>query len=311
MYYNENNELGILPICERGKVMRKFAIVTDATADLAPEYIRAHSITVLPMEFTLGEQSYTHYPDCRELSIEEFYTRLKAGEPVGTTQVNLNHFLDCFEGIVKYDMDVLYVGFSSGISGTYQVSNMAAQEVGANYPDAKIVCVDSLSTTVGLNVMVEKADELRSQGKSIEETAQWLQEHAGNLHHWFGVDDLQHLRRGGRISPLAATLGTALGIKPVLQVMPDGTLDVRAKVRGNKKCIEYLMEKFETYCTDRTQCVRVVHAANPLGAMMLCDELKKRGASNTEVSKLGPIVGAHTGAGLLGVVFFGEPRESK
>ncbi len=289
--------------------MRKFAIVTDATVDISPEYANGHSITVLPMDFTLWDKTYHHYPDYRELPSEEFYNALKSGATVKTTQINIAAFSDCFEGIVKYGMDVLYIGFSSGISGTYNVSRMAAEDVMEKYPDAKIVCIDSLSTSVGLNLMVYKADEMRTAGKSIDETAAWLSENAICINHWFMVDDLQHLRRGGRISPLAASLGTALGIKPVLKITAQGALEVCAKVRGTKKGVEYILTQFEQTCTDPKGHICVVHSSNPLGAMSVCDELKKYGACDVEVSRLSPIIGAHTGPGLVGLVYFGTPRE--
>jgi len=289
--------------------MRTFAIVTDATADLPADYIRDHSITVLPMEFTLWDKSYTHYPDYRDLPSDAFYDALKAGAAIKTTQINLITFTDCFESLVKYGMDVLYIGFSSGISGTYNVACMAAADVREDYPDAKVICIDSLGTVMGLGLLVEKADEMRKGGKSIEETAQWLRENALRVHHRFIVDDLQHLRRGGRVSPLAASLGTALNIKPVLEIDAEGKLEVCAKERGTKKAIEHLIKKFEETCDDYEQKIVVMHASNPLGAMTICDELKKRGAVNTEVTRLGPIIGAHTGPGLLGFVYFGTPRK--
>jgi len=288
--------------------MRKFAIVTDATSDLSPDYVRDHSITVLPMEFTLWDNTYCHYPDYRELPADEFYNAVKAGAVVKTTQINLAAFTDCFAGLVKYGMDVLYIGFSSGISGTYNVSRMAAQDVMEENPDAKIICVDSLGTVYGLGLLVEKADEMRTSGATIDETAAWLEANKLRVHHRFIVDDLNHLRRGGRISPLAASLGTALNIKPVLEIDAQGKLEVCAKERGTKKAVENLLKKFEECCEDKTQKIVVVHASNPLGAMSLCEELKKRGAANTDVSKLGPIIGAHTGPGLLGFVYFGTPR---
>ncbi len=288
--------------------MRKFAIITDATIDISPEYAAGHSITVLPMGFTLWDKTYLHYNDYRELPSEEFYNALKSGATVKTASINLADFADCFEGIVKYGMDVLYIGFSSGISGTYNVSRMAAAEVSEKYPDAKIICVDSLTTSIGLNLMIYKADEMRSAGKSIEETAKWLSDNALSIHHWFMVDDLQHLRRGGRISPVAASLGTALGIKPVLTITTQGALEVCAKVRGAKKGIEYIVEQFEKTCTDMSERMCIAHSSNPLGAMTLVEELKKYGANDVEVTKLSPIVGAHTGPGLIGFVYFGKPR---
>lgn len=289
--------------------MRKFAIVTDATADLLPDYVRDHSITVLPMEFTLWDKTFHHYPDYRELPADEFYNALKAGATVKTTQINLATFTECFGSLVKYGMDVLYIGFSSGISGTYQVSCMAAADVTEDYPDAKVICVDSLGTVYGLGLLVEKADEMRSAGYTIDETAQWIRENALRVQHRFIVDDLQHLRRGGRVSPLAASLGSALNIKPVLEVDVEGKLEVCAKERGTKKAIENLLKKFDENCSDKDQKIVVVHASNPLGAMTICEELKKRGATNTVVSKLGPIIGAHAGPGLLGCVYFGSARK--
>lgn len=289
--------------------MRKFAIVTDATADLSADYIRDHSITVLPMEFTLWDKTYIHYPDYRDLPSDEFYNALKSGATVKTTQINLMSFSECFGSLVKYGMDVLYIGFSSGISGTYNVSCMAAADVMEEYPDSKVICVDSLGTVMGLGVLVEKADEMRSEGKTIEETAQWLRENCLRVHQRFIVDDLQFLRRGGRISPLAASLGTALNIKPVLEIDAEGKLEVCAKERGSKKAIENLLKHFDATTDSIDQRIVVMHASNPLGAMTICEELKKRGAVNTEVARLGPIIGAHAGPGLLGFVFFGSPRK--
>lgn len=285
-----------------------YVIVSGATLDLPQAIVEEYELEVIPMDVRLGEQDYKFHPDEKELTCKEFYERLRAGEDAVTSQITPATFKEVFKGFLEAGKDVLYIAFSSGLSGTYNSARLVAEELKEKYPERKLVCIDSLCASVGEGYLVYLAGKLRKEGKSFDEVAAWVKENRTRVCHWFPVDDLIHLKRGGRLSGFEAAVGTALKIKPVISVDPEGKLTVVTKVRGTKKGIEYLKERLKNDAENATeQTVIVGHADAPETAEQLKSELLAEGlVKDVIVANVGPIIGAHVGGGMFALVFLGE-----
>ncbi len=290
--------------------MREYQLVTDATCDLPASVLEQMNIGVIPMEFEMAGNVYNHYPDAREMDFHDFYEEIRCGRMPKTSQINRETYFRFFEPILKAGKDILYLVFSSGLSGTYQASVLAAEELEEKYPDQRIICVDSKSASIGEGLLVYAAAVQRDKGLSIDELADWLTRNRNHVCHWFTVDDLNHLRRGGRISSVAAVAGTALGIKPILKVDDEGHLVSAYKVRGRKKAMDTLVEKVEkTAINPKEQVIIIGHADCYEDAKTLKHLLKSKiRVKDTIISYIGPIIGTHTGPGMLALVFFGTER---
>ena len=229
--------------------MREYKILTDSTTDLSPQLVTQTGVTVLPMTYTIGEKSYRNDPEETDLSSGDFYDMLRGGAMSTTSQINVETFREVAGKMARDGFDVLYVGFSSGLSGTFNSARIAFEDLSAEYPEHKFLAVDSLCASMGEGLLVYHAAQQQKAGRSIEETARWLEENKLHLAHWFTVDDLNHLKRGGRVSGAAAFFGTMLNIKPIITFAQDGQLQNVAKVRGRKqvqhKILELLREKFQ------------------------------------------------------------------
>lgn len=222
--------------------MREFKIVTDNTSDLPESYIKENDLTCMWLSYTLEG---TVYQSDNCLPYPEFYQKMREGSMPTTSQVNPQSAKEVLEEIVKAGYDVLHIAFSSGLSGTCNSVRIAAEELREEYPEARIVVVDSLCASLGEGLLVHKAVQMKKAGKSLEETAAWLEENKLHLCHVFTVDDLNHLYRGGRVSRTAAFLGTLINIKPMLHVDNEGKLIPLSKVRGRKKSIHALVDMME------------------------------------------------------------------
>ena len=285
-----------------------YVIISGATGDMPQSVIEEYGIHVIPMTVRVGEQDYLYHPDEKELTCKEFYTKLSAGAESVTTQITPIVFRKVFETYLKEGKDVLYIAFSSGLSGTVNSARLVAQELSEDYPERKIECIDSLCASIGEGFLVYLAGKLRKEGKSFEEVATFVKENCTKVCHWFSVDDLLHLKRGGRLSGFEAAVGTALKIKPVLSVDREGKLTVVAKVRGTKKGMEYLKERLVNDGIDTAnQTVMVGHADVPEIAEQLKEQLLAEGlVKDVIVSNVGPIIGTHVGSGMFALVFLGE-----
>lgn len=285
-----------------------YVIVSGATGDLPQHIIEEYELDVIPMNVRIGEQGYLYHPDEKELTCKEFYSRLKDGETAFTSQITPIVFRDVFEKYLKEGKDVLYIAFSSGLSGTVNSARLTAQELLEEYPERKIVCVDSLCASIGEGLLVYLAGKLRKEGKSFEETVAFVTENCTSVCHWFTVDDLIHLKRGGRLTGFEAAVGTALKIKPVLSVDKEGKLTVVAKVRGIKKGMEYLKERLINDGIDTENQTVIVGHANALEvAEQLKEQLLSEGlVKDVIICNVGPIIGAHVGSGMFALVFLGE-----
>lgn len=288
--------------------MNNYVIVSDATLDLPVNIIEDCDIKVIPMGFEIGNIEYFHHADERELSIEDFYARLKNGEVSHTTQITPAQFLDYFTDILESGMDILYITFSSGLSGTYNTAKMIIDELKDEYPDRKIYCIDSLCASIGEGILVYNAAMQKRKGLSLEELRDWTEEHKTMARHWFTVKDLFYLKRGGRITSLEAFIGTALKIRPVLSTDDQGKLIVTSKVRGSKAELDLLVTKMETEGVDLSdQTVIVGHGDNLPQALELEKIIRSKNlVKDVVLAKIGPIIGSHTGPGMLALVYMGN-----
>lgn len=288
----------------------KYIFLTDASCDLSAEIAKDLNIEIMPMEFTIEDKTYLHYADARMMALDEFYTTLKTGVSVKTTQINYNAFINYFEPFLKAGVDVIYTGISTGLSGTYNTCLMAINELKEKYPDRKIVAIDSYCDSVGLGLLVYLAGQKYKAGASIEELEEFIIETRSKVCHWFIVEDLDQLKRGGRISALTATFGKALQIKPLLGTDEIGTLVNVGKIRGASNIIPTLISHFERDVVNaKEQTVFIGHADNKYGALELQKKLKGM-CKNTLICDIGPIIGAHVGSGMLAILFLGN-RTSK
>ena len=230
--------------------MMNFALMTDSASDLSAQLADELSLTVLPLTVTVDGHNYANYLDEREISAKQLYAMLREGKIATTSAANTGTFIQAFEEHLKQGKDVLYLGFSSGLSSTFSAAATAAQELRERYPERKIYAVDTLCASLGQGLLVYHAAKKAQAGCSIEEVAKFVEDNRLNLCHWFTVDDLNHLRRGGRLSATSAVVGTVLNIKPVLHVDDAGHLVNVSKVRGRKKSIVAMVDEMEATAFD-------------------------------------------------------------
>ena len=288
----------------------RYRIITDSTGDLTPELIRDLQLTVIPMEFTIDGKSYRNYPDGHEMSAKAFYHLLRAGKTSTTAQINAHEFMDWADPILQAGEDILYLAFSSGLSGTCQSAYMAKEELSARYPDRKIYVVDSLAASMGEGLLAYYASKMQLEGKTIDEVYQWLQDNKLHLCHWFTVDDLNHLKRGGRVSSAAALFGTMLGIKPVLHVDEAGHLIPVAKIRGRRQSLDSLVAHMEQTVTNpEEQVIFISHGDCEKDAQYVADQIRaKWNVKEIVLNEIGPVIGTHSGPGTVALFFLGSKR---
>ncbi len=290
--------------------MVDYKIITDVTADLSAEMVDKLGVLVIPMAFEMGGKSYMEYPDKREMSLTDFYSRLRNGEVSITSQINNNTFLDYLEPILKEGKDILYVGFSSGLSGTFNASLIACQDLREKYPQRKIICIDSLSASAGEGMLVYNAAVKKAEGMSIDQLSEWLLNNRLNVCQWFTVDDLGHLKRGGRVSAIASVVGTMLGVKPVLHVNNEGRLIPVTKARGRKKSLEALVERMELTCINPQEQVIFIGHGDCLDDAKLVENMirEKMKVKDVVINHIGTVIGSHSGPGTVALFFFGKER---
>lgn len=288
----------------------RYRILTDSTGDLTPELVQELDLTVIPMEFTVDGKSYRNYPDGHEMSAKDFYDLLRAGKTSTTAQINSHEFTEWADPILQAGEDLLYIAFSSGLSGTCQSALLAKQELSEKYPDRKFLVVDSLCASMGEGLLVYYAAKMQQEGKSIDEVYQWLQENKLHLCHWFTVDDLNHLKRGGRVSSAAALFGTMLGIKPVLHVDDAGHLIPVAKIRGRKQSLDSLVAHMEETVTEpEKQVIFISHGDCLQDAQYVADNIREKWkVKDIVLNEIGPVIGTHSGPGTVALFFLGSKR---
>ena len=289
--------------------MREFKILTDNTADLPEIYIQAHDLTLAWLPYLLDGETYTRE---NTLDYPTFYARMRAGSMPTTSQVNPQQAREVLEAVLRQGYDVLYIAFSSGLSGTYNSVRMAVEELSGEYPEATIAVVDSLCASLGEGLLVHKAVQMKEAGKSLGEIREWLEANKLHLCHVFTVDDLNHLYRGGRVSRTAAFLGTLANIKPMLHVDDEGHLIALSKVRGRKKSISKLVDMMEERLgdwKDKNDIIFISHGDCIEDANRLKELVEERtGIQAYLIDYVGPTIGAHSGPGTLALFFMGEKR---
>lgn len=290
--------------------MSSFVIVTDSSADLSREFIEKMNIKMVPLCFRMDGSLYHDYPDKREMDPHMFYDRLRHGAAATTNAANVNDYIESVEPLLAAGKDVLVIAFSSGLSSTYNSAVVAAGQLQESYPERKMLVSDSLAASLGQGLLVWLAVEEQKQGKTLEEVFEWVENRKLKICHQFTVDDLDFLKRGGRISGLSAAVGGVLSIKPVLHVDDKGHLINIRKVRGRRASLKALADKMnETAFRHIRQTVFISHGDCPEDADYVAGLVKEEFTdADIVINHVGPVIGAHTGPNVVALFFQGEPR---
>ncbi len=292
--------------------MRDFVILTDSCCSFSEEEVNELGITVLPLAYTISGKTYRDLPSHEEMPLSDFYSKIRNGEECTTSAVNQGQYLDAMKSVLDEGKDVLCICFSGSLSCTYQSAYIAATELREQYPDAKIIVVDSKSACGGQGMLVYKTVmESRKKNLSIEETAAYCEKERNFQNHWFIVDDLNHLKKGGRISSLTAVAGGLLGIKPVLICDGEGKLVSAGKARGYKSALSLLVDKMAEYGFDpkREEPVFIRHTDCIEYVNELVQMIKERfSVTKFSINYNCPVVGCHTGCGCVALFYTGNKR---
>jgi len=287
---------------------RPFVISTDSGSDLTQAYCQENGVVCLELSYTIAGETYTSFDP--RMSYKQFYDLVRQGEMPVTQQVNPQQFVEVWEPLLQQGNDILHIGFSSGLSGTFNSSRMAADELREKYPEATILTIDTLAASLGQGLLVHYAVKMKQDGTEMQEIADWLENNKLNMVHNFTVDDLNHLHRGGRVSKATAIVGTALGIKPALHVDNDGHLINISKVRGRKASLKWLVDRMEELVGDwENEEFFISHGDCLEEAQFVADEVSKRfGITKYTIGYVGPVIGAHAGPGVVALFFMGKER---
>ena len=289
--------------------MRDYVIFTDSACDIKPELLAEWGVLYRCLTFRFDGEEKEYSND--DMPVAEFYNKMRAGGVAKTAAVNAEAFAELFEEeALKKGKDVLYVGFSSGLSTTYNSARIASLELKEKYPEAKIVVVDTLAASAGEGLMLYLTVEQKKNGATIEEAEAFVRDLIGRMGIWFTVDDLVYLKRGGRVSPTAAFVGNLLGIKPVLYMDNEGHLIPVSKVRGRRTSIVAMADKYTEKAVDKENgTVFISHGDCLADAQLLADMLKERhGVKVKIITDVGPVIGAHSGPGTIALFFVADAR---
>ncbi len=291
--------------------MGEYVILTDSCCDLSEEFVRELGVAYVPMKFTIEDETYGNWLDGRELATGEFYARLRGGAMSTTSAINPSDWTEAIEPYLNNGQDVLVIAFSSGLSSTHQAATMAAEDLTERYPERKVLVVDSLCASSGEGLLVYHAAARKNAGASIEEVRDWLENNKLHLAHWFTVEDLHFLKRGGRVSATTAVVGTVLGIKPVLHVDDEGHLINVGKTRGRKASLNALVDHMEKTAVDPAgQTVFISHGDCADEAEYVAEQVKSRlHAADVKIFPIGPVIGSHSGPGTMALFFLAENRD--
>lgn len=287
---------------------QSYLIYTDVSTDISPDFAKENDIHFIPMNYSLREEDRLCSGIEEEDILKRFYDGQRHGDMTRTSQITPQIYEEIFRPVLEKGISVLYLCLSGGLSSTYNSSCLAAKELNEKFSDAEVVSVDTLAATAGMGLLLEKAVENRRAGMSIRENAKWLEENRLRVCHWFMVEDLMYLKRGGRVSGATAALGTALNIRPILKIENDGTLQNFTKARGTKNALRKLVEY---YASGREggekERIYIVHADSEENAAHLEEEIRKiNPTANITKMMLCPIIGAHVGPGMCAIVHWGK-----
>ena len=285
-------------------------IVTDSTADLWQEYVQKRGITVITMNYRLGDRNLIATPDTASpmyMDDTEFYRDMRAGVIASTTQINQMQYEEAFEPILARGDDILYMAFSSGLTGSQQNAVLAIEELKSRYPDRRIVIVDTKAASLGEGLAVYMTAEYFAEhpDTGIDALAEYGAAISMKVHHWFTVDDLKYLRRSGRVSGAAAVLGTVLNIKPVLHVDTTGFLIAMEKVQGRKKSLRRIIDQFDAHCADKQNGTLFIGHCDALEDAKFLDDLifRNTGRRVDKIGGIGPVIGSHSGPGTVALFY--------
>ena len=284
-----------------------FAFFTDSTCDLPYEMYQQYNANLLRLTYEVDGEEYDDYSG---LSFEEFYIKMREGKPTKTSQITPSTIEKAFEPFASEGKDILYIAFSSGLSGTFNSARIATENLSVKYPNIKIRIIDSLCASLGEGLLVYKAMNMYKDGKSLDEIANWVEENKLHLCHMFTVDDLMFLHRGGRVSKTSAIAGSILGIKPGMYVDNDGHLIPIAKIRGRKQSLNWLVENMEKRVGDYKNDVFAICHGDCIEDAKYVEKLVKDkfGIKKCIIHHTGAVIGAHSGPGTLALFFLGEHR---
>ena len=291
-----------------GFQMSEYIIMTDSTVDLPKEYlIEELQVPYIPLSYIMDGVTYE---DMSGLSGKEFFDKIRAGSLPTTSQVNPEQAKKALEPYVKEEKDILFIGFSSALSGTFNSIRMAAEELMEEYPERKIITVDSLCACLGEGLLVYKAVQLKRAGKSLEEVAKWTEENKLHICHNVAIDDLNPLHRGGRVSKTAAIMGTMIQIKPIIHMNDNGELQVIGKQRGRKKALQHIVNMaVEQSKGWENDIIMITHGDCEEDAQYVAKLVReKMGIENILINCIGSVIGSHTGPGVVAVFCMGEKR---
>lgn len=290
--------------------MRDFVILTDSCCDMTARMAAELGLEVLPLSLEMDGKTYCNQLDGREIGFVEFYAKLRSGLMATTSAVSVGEFETKMREIVESGRDVLSINFSSALSATYQSASIAAEDLRSEFPDAKILVVDSLSASLGQGLLIYLCVEQKRQGKTIDEVHAFAEETKGRICHWFTVDDLNHLKRGGRINTATALFGTMLSIKPVMHVDDEGRLIPVSKARGRRPSLTALVDRMAETAVDPAKGpVFISHGDCEGDALLVADEITRRfGNREVYINYVGPVIGNHSGPGTMALFFVGQPR---
>ena len=283
-----------------------FKIITDSCCDLTAEMVAQCELSVAQLSVEMDGRVYSN----EEMTPVELYTHLRNGKLPKTAAVNPEGWAELIRPALQAGQEVLVLAFSSGLSATYQSAVIAAGELREEFPDRKLIVIDTLCASIGQGLLVYTAAKLREQGKSIDEVAAWVEDHKKNVCHWVTVEDLMHLKRGGRVSAATAVVGTMLSIKPIIRVDDEGKLENLAKARGRKASLNYLLDRMaESFDPELSDTVFIGHGDCLADAQTLESAIRSRfGVKNVYINYVGAVIGAHTGPGVAVIGFFGKNR---
>ena len=288
--------------------MSNYVIFTDSGCDIKPELLSEWGVPFKSLNFRFdgSEKEYSN----EDMNATEFYAKMREGAVAKTSAVNVDTFANAFEEILKEGKDILYIGFSSGLSTTYNSARLAAQQLGEKYPERKVITVDTLAASAGQGLILKLTLDKKNEGATLEEAAAFAEDIKFKISIWFTVDDLVYLKRGGRVSATAAFFGNMLGIKPLLHMDNEGHLIPLSKVRGRKMSIAALADKYGELATDLgSGDIFISHGDCIADAQYLADLLKTRYNANvTLITDVGTVIGAHSGPGTLALFFVVKSR---
>ena len=285
-----------------------FKIITDTSCDIPAELLQQWGMSCVSLTFHDEQSDRVYVP--ADISSYEFYRQMREGTVFKTAAANVEAFCDAFAPVLVEGKDILYIGFSSGLSTTVNSARIAAQDVQEHYPERKIIVIDTLCASGGEGFLVYLAMKKQLNNASLEETADYIEKLVPSICHWFTVDDLVYLKRGGRVSPATALVGNILGIKPILHVDDEGHLVKVSTIRGRKQSIAALADKYCELATGAEAGIYMITHGDCLeDAKRLEAILKDRtGQDATLIADVGPVIGSHSGPGTLALFFVGKHR---